>query len=102
MAENYLRSVLEPTDHISRIGNMPKLIAEMTQADLATASPEKIAESLIFRLRCATAQSWNDLDILNDRRPGLGEGTRNIIAGALEVFAQQFRGSGLPHWNKVA
>ena len=72
----------------------------MTETDLVTASPDKIAESLIFRLRTATAQTWNDLDILNDRQPGFGHGSQKIIADALEAFAREFRGSGLPHWTK--
>jgi hypothetical protein len=80
---------------------MSKFISEMTEADLVAASSEHIAENLIFRLRCATAQSWNDLDIMNDRQPGFGERSRMIIADALEGFASEFRNGGLPHWKGV-
>ena len=79
---------------------MPKLISEMTDADLAAASPEQIAESLAFRIRWLTAQSWHDLDVLNDRSPGFGEEGRTIIADALEGFAREFRSGGLPHWKR--
>ncbi len=80
---------------------MAKFISDMTEADLAAASPEQIAEGLTFRIRCLTAQSRNDLDIMNDRIPGLGEGCRMIIADALEGFAREFRSGGLPHWRKA-
>jgi hypothetical protein len=80
---------------------MPKFISEMTQTDLAAASPEQIAESLIFRLRTATAQTWNDLDILNSRQPGFGDGSKKFIADALEDFAREFRRGGLPHWKNT-
>jgi len=80
---------------------MPKYISEMNEHDLAAASSEQIAKSLTFRIQCSTAQLWNDLDIMNDRTPGFGEGCRAIIADALEGFAREFRNGGLPHWKQV-
>src|SRR5258708_162932 len=80
---------------------MAKFISDMTEADLTAASPEQIAKGLTFRIQCSTAQLWNDLDVLNDRVPGFGEGCRTIIADALDSLAREFRSGGLPHWRKA-
>ena len=79
---------------------MPKLILEMSEEELDTATTGDLAAAVAFRLLATESLIRADLDAVNDRIPGFGDAAGEIIAEGLERIAGTFRRSSLSSLKK--
>jgi hypothetical protein len=82
------------------VPTVPKLILEMTEAELESASTDDLAAAIILRLEVAESHIWAELDTIDNRIPGFGLGAKIIISDALKEIAENFRTGSIRHWKK--
>jgi hypothetical protein len=82
------------------VPTVPKLILEMTEPELESASTDQLAAAIILRLEVAESHIWAELDIIDNRIPGFGLGAKIIISDALQEIAENFRTGSIRHWKK--
>ena len=77
-----------------------KLISDMTEAEIASASTDVLAKALVYRLDQFQSLIAADLEEVEARLPGFGGGGKMLLADGLEQLADSLRTSPLPpHWQ---